>query len=105
MPRGRELKIDPTLERFSKEMERVRREEEKAWTDQGLKPNQFTQTWLLERLMSQFETLAEVVNESKSRSEVVRHAASVANTARKIAAIEFDDAEGKSDVRWLPSEF
>lgn len=106
MPRGRELLLHESVQRFAKEMERVKREVEKEWAEKWIKPKNFTHTALLERMMDQFQTLAVVVNESRSRSEVIKHAALVADTARLIAEIEHTDArDTNSDLRWLPQEF
>lgn len=93
------MQLSPSVERFSKEIERARREDIKELAERGIEESQLNERFFLERLMDKFKILVEVVNESTSRSEVIKHAAVVANIARQIAQSEWENYDGKTDVR------
>lgn len=95
MPRPPTLSDD--VEWFSKALERAMREDRQLERGLGIEAGTTSQETLLGALFQRSEILVNVVNDCKSRSEVIHHAAKVANICRQIAAVE--RTSGKDDYR------
>ena len=94
MPKGRPAKRNPKKEWFYWEIDKVRSEER----DLGFVEGEYSQMWFVDLLFKNSETLTNVINDSRSRSEVIKQAAIVANVCRQIAELEHNE-DDESDER------
>lgn len=98
LPAGRKIEPDESVQWFGREIELARRAYRNTLENELIEEENMSHSLLLGRLFIFSETLVTVCNESKSRKEVIAHAAFIANICRIIAHHEKPE-EGQEDER------